>query len=109
MSEGRPLFDLIESLEAKQAGIDQAEKGKKRLLAFARKLAREVVDEKGTVTADDVQLRLHETGISIKALGNSAGALFKGEEWEWTGQRVKSERVHAHANELKVWRLKRAA
>jgi hypothetical protein len=58
----------------------------------------------GECTADDVQRVLIEQGISPHALGNAAGSLFRGGDWEWTGRRVKSARVHAHANELKVWR-----
>jgi hypothetical protein len=50
--------------------------------------------------------RLVEKGVSVFALGNAAGSLFKGKQWQWTGRYRKSERVHAHSNPLKVWRLK---
>jgi len=102
------LFDLAESKTAKVAGMSQAEANKASLLRFARaglvKIAQGRLD--GEVTADDAQRFLFDNGISVHALGNAAGSLFRGKQWEWTGRYAKSSRAHAHANELKVWRLK---
>jgi hypothetical protein len=101
-----PLFDRAASIAAKDEGIKRAADNKASLLAFARKQAIEVAREKGEITADDVQARLFEKGISVRALGNAAGSLFRGKQWEWTGRFKLSERVHAHRNPLRVWRLK---
>jgi hypothetical protein len=101
-----PLFDRAASIAAKDEGINRAADNKASLLAFARKQAIEVAREKGEITMDDVAKRLVEKGVSVFALGNAAGSLFKGKQWQWTGRYRKSERVHAHSNPLKVWRLK---
>lgn len=101
-----PLFDLIAGLEAKNAGIDQAATNKASLLAHARKIAVRIAKGGREITADDVARELHEENISIFALGNAAGALFKGKQWEWTGRFKRSERVHAKGNMLRVWKLR---
>lgn len=102
-----PLFDLIAGLELKAQGKQRAAKRNDNLLELARSIAVEIAERQGTVTADDVQLKLHERGYSIRSLGNAAGSLFAGKRWEWTGERIQSRRAHAHGNELKVWRLAR--
>lgn len=91
---------------AKQAGIDRAASANAEILSVARRIARELAEQRGEITADDVQAELVRLGYGEHSLGNAAGALFRGSEWEWTGRRRKSRRVHAHANELKCWRLK---
>lgn len=98
------LFDAPASEAAKKAGMQQAADSNKSLLEHARKVAVELA-QRGPITADDVQRRLVEQGISEKALGNAAGSLFKGKQWVWTGRLVKSSRVHAHSNLLREWRL----
>lgn len=107
MADEQPdLFDFAASEAAKQQGMDLAAGNRKELLAFARRLAVEIALSRPSreVNADDVQRALHERGCSIHALGNAAGSLFAGKAWEWTGRYVKSERVHAHSNNLKCWR-----
>lgn len=101
-----PLFDAVASQQAKSAGMAQAADNKKSLLKLAREIAVELGRTKRDVTADDVQLALVRRGISIRALGNAAGSIFRGKEWTWTGRMVKSSRVHAHANLLRVWRYR---
>lgn len=100
-----PLFDLAAGNEAKDAGMQQAAENKKSLLAHARKLAVKVAEQKGEISADDVAQALHDEGISVFALGNAMGSLFKGGQFEWTGRFTKSERVHSHGNLLRIWRL----
>lgn len=102
-----PLFDAAESERRKREGMQLAEDNKKSLLTHARELARKIAESRAdrSITADDVAEALSRDGISIHALGNSAGSLFRQSCWQWTGARVKSQRAHAHANELKVWRL----
>lgn len=106
--EQNTIFDAIASREAAEAGIAQAGENKKSLLKLARQLAVEAAKRKGIISMDDVSFALHEKGISIFALGNAAGGVFKGKEWQWTGCYIKSVRVHAHANQLRTWRLKAA-
>lgn len=89
---------MTESEQLKEEGIERAAKAKPELLELARKIARSVALEKGEVNADDVAKLMPEP------LGNASGAIFK-RGFVFTGKRVKSKRPHAHANELKVWKL----
>lgn len=102
---GLPLFDLSASLAARDKGMQQAADNNASLLKFARKLAVEIAEKKGTVTMDDIAFALHSRGISIFALGNAAGSVFRGKQWQFTGQLVKSVREHSHGNLLRCWRL----
>lgn len=106
MSE-HPLFDLAESLEAKERGMIQAANNKKSLLEFARKGARKIARGRLSreCTADDVQQYLVDNNISVHALGSAAGSLFKGKEWIPTDRMVKSTRVHSHGRLIRVWKL----
>lgn len=104
----RTLFDAFDPAAGEAGKLDgmaRAAGSRPSLLAFARGLAVGIALSRPdrTCTADDVQRALAERGVSLFALGNSAGALFVGGDWRWTGGRVKSERRHAHANEIKVW------
>jgi len=101
------LFDKQASEQARQAGMKLAADGRQDILEYARHLARQIAAQSlDGITADDVVLALMEHGHGLHCLGNAAGSLFRGPEWEFTGQRRRSARVHAHSNELKVWRLR---
>ena len=105
-------FDLSASEEAKREGKRRAERSgpawNLHLLDAARGVARILARTNGEVTADDVVKHFQDSGIDLTAkIGNAMGSLFKGREWEWTGKFVKSARVHAHANLLRVWRIKK--
>jgi hypothetical protein len=102
----RSLFDADASEAGKVAGMGRAAESRASLLDLARPIAVYIALSRPTreVTADDVQRGLVELGYSPHALGNAAGSLFKGKEWEWTGKFIKSERVHSHSNLLRVWR-----
>lgn len=101
------LFDAIAAREAAEAGMEQAADNKESLLKFAKEKAREIGRRQGRVTADDVQKALAENKprpISIHALGNAAGSLFKSRsEWKFTGDLIKSERVSSHGRLIRVW------
>lgn len=100
------IFDAPASQAAKQSGMDRAAANAVDILSLARGVARSLASERADgITADDIVERLVRLGYSPHALGNAAGSLFRGREWRWTGERRKSARVHAHANELKVWKL----
>lgn len=97
-----PRFDLEAGLVAKRAGMDKAASNKKSLLEHARTIARRLGANGKEVTADDV------IRVLGKSLGNAAGSLFIGGEWEFTGRFIKSARVQARGNLLRVWVLKGA-
>jgi len=103
-----PLFDWAEGQRRKREGQDQAADNKASLLQFVRdgleNIARGRHDR--TVTADDAARYLVANGISDKALGSAAGSLFRGRQWEFTGQWAKSARVTNHGSDLRIWRLK---
>lgn len=99
-----PLFDLAESQRHADAGILAAAESNPVILAVAREIARRIAIERGEVTADDVQERLMVLGYHRDALGNAAGSLFRGREWQYTDRTVKSKRIQAHARLLRVWR-----
>lgn len=104
---GDSLFDLAESRRRRDEGKSLAAENRKTLLQKAREIAKHLAIRNGTVTADDVgreMLTLY--GCTTSALGPSAGSLFSGPEWEWTGDRTQSAKASNHARELKVWRLK---
>jgi hypothetical protein len=97
------LFSALESAALKEqalAKLDSAD-----VLTLARRVAREWATTYSTVNADQVgsMMKLH---YGIDSIGPAAGALFRGPEWEFTGQRVLSSRVSNHSREIKVWRLK---
>jgi len=99
----RTLFDAQESADRKEqalAKLDSAD-----VLTLAREVARVHARHFGTVNADTVGLLL-KAHHDIDSIGPAAGALFRGAEWEFTGQRVLSSRKSNHAREIKVWRLK---
>ena len=100
----RTLFDAIESAALKEAALAKLESAD--VLTMARTLARSHATRYGTVTADIVG-KLMQSEYGIDSIGPAAGALFRGPEWEFTGQRVLSSRVSNHSREIKVWRLKR--
>jgi len=101
------LFDKHASEQAKAAGMLLAAERRDDVLQVARRIAREIATQRPDgITADDLVQELVRRGHGVHCLGNAAGSLFRGPEWEFTGQRKKSARVHAHANKLKVWRLR---
>lgn len=108
---GLPLFDAVASEAAKDQGRDAARYSlpawNLHLMKAARLQAHIIARLNGTVTADDVVRYFSDHGIDLTAkLGNAMGSMFRGAEWEWTGDYVKSARVHAHSNLLRVWKLK---
>jgi translation elongation factor EF-Ts len=101
------MFDKHAAERAKASGMKQAADGTRDFLDYARGVAREIAAKQPSgITADDVQQALVERGHNIHQLGNAAGSLFRGPEWIFTGERRRSVRIHAHSNELKVWRLR---
>jgi hypothetical protein len=106
MNDATTTFDATAGEQAKQLGMLYAAIARPALLEIAREGARDIAQRRGTVTADDVQAYLMELGYIPADLGNAAGSIFKGREWEFTGQWVGSARVSRHRNSLRVWRLR---
>ncbi len=96
-------FDLTEGEQRRDAGMAVAESNHPEGIAVAKQVAVELAQQRGDVTADDVQAEMAERRIHLR---NAAGSIFKGKRWEWTGRVVKSSRVSNHARILRVWRLK---
>ena len=62
------------------------------------------------VTIEDGYWLIHKRGGPTPEelaaeLGPASGSVFKGSDWEFTGERRKTKRRKSHARELKVWRL----
>lgn len=107
MNTGLTLFDYAESQRRAEIGIGIAADQNASLCIKAREIAVELCRKQGTVTMDDVQRELVARKVcGIKDLGNAAGGVFRDRRFEFTGRRIKSARIHAHSNEIKVWRLK---
>jgi hypothetical protein len=97
------VFDAIAAREAAEAGMDLAATNNRPLLIIARQLAVEIGRRKGRVTADDVQAALIDRGYPESSLGNAAGSVFRGGQWRWNGETVKSTRVASHGRLIRVW------
>lgn len=101
-------FDLNVAEILKRKGIASAENHRKDLLTLGRSYLRQAalgrVDR--TATADDAARGFINDGLPCDVLGNAAGALFRGGEWEFTGRMEKSKRITNHAHRNMVWRYK---
>ncbi len=101
------IFDLPMGIELANKGIALAADNKGELVTRGREIALRIAATRGEVTADDVQYELAKEGVSVKALGNAAGAIFRDRRFKFTGRMAKSTRIHAHGNLLRVWELAR--
>ena len=95
-------FNLPEGEELRDEGMGLAAGNRAETLQIARKIARYIGRRQRLVSADDVQRIMIAHGLGH--LGNAAGSLFRGDEWEFTGQWTKSERVSNHARQNRIWR-----
>lgn len=96
-------FNLEEGVRLKGEGMAKAVYNRKALFEYAKGLAWGIAKRQGTVTADDVHELLGPVGS--QRLGNAAGALFKGIQWECTGW-VQSKRPSNHGRMIRAWRLR---
>lgn len=99
------LFDLPAGLAARDRGIEIAGNQRASLVVEARNLAVEIAKRNGTVNADDVVEAMCERGYGPHVLGPATGSIFRDRRFKFTGQRIKSKRPWANANELKEWSL----
>jgi hypothetical protein len=98
-----PLFDAAESRRHAEIGIAVASENRAEILHFAKRMAREIALSRLSreCDADDVARRL--TKGQRKALGNAAGGIFKGREWQFV-RYTTCTRISAHARDIRVWR-----
>lgn len=108
MSQGTLIFDLEEGERLRDAGIAQAADtiGRKFLLELAQDIATLYAQNYGTVTYDHVYAEMVAKGYNPDLLGNAAGNVFRGKEWEFSGEWKQSTRVSNHARAIRVWRLR---
>jgi hypothetical protein len=91
---------------ARDRGMAEAAEAKRETLELAREMAENYAREKGTVSADNVQLMLQLVGIPASYLGNAAGSIFKDRKvWECVGTKA-STRAGRHGSLIRVWRLR---
>ncbi len=95
-------FDREEA--AKERGIRLAAEKNGDLLSLARRIARIIAFEDGTVDIDRVRRRLEISGVRFEP-GNWMGAVFKGNEWRATGRFVKASHEGGHNRLIRVWAL----
>jgi hypothetical protein len=100
-------FDYEAGHEARDAGLDRAGNPfyRRELLERAKAHAIELGHTLGEVTADDVFRRMLNYGEEPELLGNAAGSIFRGVEWECVGWK-QSERKTNHARAIRIWRLR---
>ena len=100
------LFDLAEGIQARETGKGFAAVNRATILRNARAVATWVAESRPgrCVSADDVYRYLSPEQSS--QLGNAAGSLFRGDQWENTGRRKQSKRITNHARWIMIWRLK---
>lgn len=108
MNQEELHFDLGVAEILKRKGIASAENHRKDLLILGRSYIRQAALGRGdkTATADDAARGFINDGLPCDVLGNAAGALFRGGEWEFTGRMEKSKRITNHAHRNMVWRYR---
>jgi len=107
MSDLINLFNYREGMALKRRGMDDAAHAYGRsLLETARRIAHDLAlnHPLRECHADAVGKELRRRGLPT-SLGPAAGSLFKGKNWKFTGERIKSSRASNHAREIKVWEL----
>ena len=91
----------------KKAGMTKAALNRKKKLEVARRVAVALAkrNSQKRCTADDVRFLFESRGIPFD-LGPAAGSLFKGDQWEFTGDWTESKHPQNHSRMLRVWKLK---
>ena len=103
--------DILHSLRSpltgeqlKAQGMKRAAESRSVALSVARHCAKSHAYRYGKATADDATR--HFTKAMHEDLGNAAGSIFAGKDWEFTGEWRKSARPSSHCRMIRVWRLK---
>lgn len=98
------LFSSEESENRKASGMEIAA-SRNTDLQIARDIAKELCIKNGETEADSVGKVLFDRH-GISTLGPAAGSIFAGNEFEFTGQFVKSVRKSNHSRLLRIWKLR---
>jgi len=99
------LFDYAQSIQERDKGMAKATNKRMELLSTARDLAKRLAELYGRVTADQVRAEYEYRGGNWSDLGNAAGSIFKGKQWQCVGFE-NSTVTTSHARALRVWTLK---
>jgi len=89
----------------KERGMNTAAMNRAQLLAEAIRCAWRLGVTHGQVSADMIAAEFIRRGLDFAALGNAAGSIFKGADWEPCGF-TQSTRPARHAGMIRVWKLK---
>ncbi len=99
------LFDEQESERLKREGMAGSARTRKAALDLARAVAKRIaLRTDGTCHADQVG-EILKSEYDIDSLGPAAGSIFKGTDWKFSGDFVKSSRTTNHSRLLRIWRL----
>ena len=99
--------EIAEGTRLKEEGIESASEARKELLSRVKREAVVLAQTRGEISADDVAIHCkHTLGIDLsERIGNAAGSIFRGGDWEWTGKVRLSVRASRRRNMVRVWRL----
>lgn len=99
------VFDETESQKRKDEGMKIAAEAQPTLLDKCREVAVEIAMDRPDrkVSSDDVGIVMLQRH-NVSGLGPVGGSIFRGPNWVFTGERVRSTRTTNHAREIKVWR-----
>jgi hypothetical protein len=102
------LFDAELGRQAEEHGMSVAALSHAELLELAQEVAMQLGRLQCEVTIDDVHrwLGQHLEGYEPSDLGNAAGSVFKGPQWQFVRWDA-SQRVSNHRRSVRVWRLRR--
>lgn len=98
-------FSSADGQAAKENGMLQAARNRQQLLEAAQATAKSLSRRYGIISMDCVQEALIQAGRHPSELGNAAGSLFKGDDWQCVGWGP-STRVSNHRRYIRLWRLR---
>ena len=96
------IFDIEEARAKRDGGLSLVERNNQRFLQVARDTAKRICAVKGTVTMDEVREQCPWEPLHPAAWGS----VFRGKDWEWTGEWKQSKIVSRRGGYQRVWRLK---
>lgn len=101
-------MDLFAGMDARDEGIAKAAESRNGLVEQVRSHLKLLARSRGNriASADDFEHVLALMGKNYSDLGNAAGAIFKTDDWEFTGTWTPSQRKSNNARYIRVWRLK---
>lgn len=105
IGEQLTIFDLAAGKRLRDEALDTQEEINPIWIDIARETARNISRARGHVNANEVRKVMEARGLFPKH-PNAWGSLFRGKEWERTGERVPSIIKTSHASEISVWRLR---